>query len=69
MTAVLLHEKAEGIADSVVDVVNTSAGPKLYIGGILVRSWVGALHDNDAAVIADKIRAEIAQRVIQEFIK
>jgi hypothetical protein len=41
---------------------HTPAGPELYIGKLLVRSWLGCKYDDEAKLLAAMINREIADR-------
>lgn len=43
----LTHEQAK--------IVETSAGPQLYIGDVMVRSWLGTMHNEEAHGLATEI--------------
>jgi hypothetical protein len=42
-----------------VRIEKTSAGPALYIGTVLVRTWLGTVHDGEAERLADQLREEL----------
>lgn len=56
--------------DELVRIENTSGGPVLFIGDVLVRSWTGCFYDDAATQLAAKIEDAISthqhQRMIEE---
>jgi hypothetical protein len=40
------------------------AGPQLFIGDVLVRTWLGCRHDPQAVELADQINREIRSAAV-----
>ena len=53
------YTPGQKIHHGIVTVEITTAGPRLYIGSVLVRSWLGCAYDADADLLGHQIATEI----------